>query len=197
MTSPRSTATENFATMEDSAVNALMQLPPMADEAVELYFMASYSIEDEEILPMQNLIDAFNLTEFTNEDADVGEPRIWNIRSQIFCLETAEELAEEVECNICLSTCTVIDMVETNCSHVFCKNCVCSHLDTPKFRYRTPDCPLCRAPIEILTTKDVEILTELQKYDNTPCEQDPNSLVDWYFDYNPSEINSFGLDILV
>lgn len=95
-----------------------------------------------------------------------GTGRPWSIRSQIICLDTAEELAQSTECYICFEPdVRAVDMVETNCNHSFCHRCVTTHLENIKFRHVAPDCPMCRTQISVLTTKDIEILTDLdQRY---------------------------------
>lgn len=118
---------------------------------------------------------------------NIGRP--WVVHSQIFCLETAEELAEHVECGICLdSEVKVLTMVETNCNHSFCYGCITRHMDSEKFAHRAPDCPMCRSKITILTTKDVEILADLEvRYQGEGDTGDDHT--------EEASFEDFGLDI--
>lgn len=73
------------------------------------------------------------------------------IQPLLLCLEYAEELAQYTECPICYSEeTTLLDMNVTACQHSFCHSCIVKHLE------RKNDCPMCRAPVEILQVRHQE-----------------------------------------
>ena len=86
-----------------------------------------------EILPM-----------FRNREEE--EPRENKITINTISLETTE--SEELkECPICFDSKTEDNMFITNCEHSFCISCTREHLNT------SIKCPLCRAKIEELVSK--------------------------------------------
>lgn len=104
-------------------------------------------------------------------------PPKWIIHPLLICLETANELQEEVFCAICLDSHKKMDILVTNCQHEFCKKCMCDYLDSDYLnnqndgRNRMPTCSMCRRTITTLETKDVEHYDELyERYTNKPPE---------------------------
>jgi len=74
------------------------------------------------------------------------------VEPTMLSLETAEELAELVECVICQEDKPKMEFNTTNCGHHFCHGCIVRHIKSKEMR-RAP-CPLCRQNIETLETKD-------------------------------------------
>lgn len=126
----------------------------MANEA-EISEMLSQSIE---------IIDP-------DEAMEEDVPRQWNIEPLLLCLETAEELKEELFCSICLDNHTRLETVTTNCGHDFGKGCMCSHLDHQHSNNGNPTCPLCRTEVRTLEIKDVEFYDELYERYITSSEE--------------------------
>lgn len=131
----------------------------------------------QEITSPRSILSEFEMSALSDTFGAL-QTRPWSVSSQIFCLDTAEELAELTECIICFESDTkVLNMVETNCNHSFCHGCITKHMDNPKFDTCPPNCPMCRGTLTLLTTKDVEILTDLeQRYERktpyVPEEED-------------------------
>jgi hypothetical protein len=111
------------------------------------------------------------------EEADVEEAEAveeenfqWRVEPFLLCLETAEELKEEVFCSICLDDHTKLDTVTTNCGHKFGKICMCAHLDYQLVTH-CPTCPMCRTEVTTLEIKDVDFYDELyERYVNAPLD---------------------------
>jgi len=98
-------------------------------------------------------------TDYYSEDSDDDGNLYFNdemtpshtIQPLLLCLEYAEELAQYTECPICYSEeTTLLDMNVTACQHSFCHSCIVKHLE------RKNDCPMCRAPVEILQVRHQE-----------------------------------------
>jgi hypothetical protein len=122
---------------------------------------------EEEISEMLN-----QSIEIVDPDEDV--PIQWKIEPLLLCLETADELKEELLCSICLDNHTKLSMVITNCGHEFGKTCMCSHLDHQISNNRNPTCPLCRTEVRTLEIKDVEFYDELyERYVTAPSAEVP------------------------
>jgi len=99
---------------------------------------------------------------------DMNEPTIrvdsldnnWKVQPMMLCLETASELAVEVDCPICFDAVKQIQTLTTNCNHVFCKDCLCKHLDNTRVD-ASPACPMCRTTIKTVEIKDIDFYDEL------------------------------------
>lgn len=85
---------------------------------------------------------------------------IWTVQPMMLCLETSDELAVEVDCPICLDAIKQIQTLTTNCQHVFCKDCLCKHLDNTRVD-ASPACPMCRTTIKTVEIKDIDFYDEL------------------------------------
>jgi hypothetical protein len=93
----------------------------------------------------------------------------WIVEPLLLCLETAEELKEQIFCSICLDNHTKIETVTTNCGHNFCKNCMCENLDHHITANRRPTCPMCRTNVRTLEIKDADFYDELyERYVTVP-----------------------------
>jgi len=68
----------------------------------------------------------------------------------VLCLESNQELQEQIECPICFESRTRMNINKTGCQHEFCHTCIVRHLT------RNLACPLCRATIKTVEVKDVE-----------------------------------------
>lgn len=129
----------------------------MANEE-EISEMVSESIE---------MLDPDQAQEAEEEEAENFQ---WRVEPFLLCLETAEELKEEVFCSICLDDHTKLDTVTTNCGHEFGKACMCAHLDY-QLVTRCPTCPMCRTEVTTLEIKDVDFYDELyERYVNAPLD---------------------------
>ena len=95
-----------------------------------------------------------------DQDQDQYIPKQWTIEPFLLCLETAEDLKEELFCSICLDDHMRLDTVITNCGHSFGKVCMCSHLDH-QMTSISPTCPMCRTEVRTLEIKDADFYDEL------------------------------------
>ena len=60
----------------------------------------------------------------------------------------------ELECVICQTEKPADSFLKTKCDHSFCQGCICSYLESKRFR--SVSCPLCRTEITALETTDQE-----------------------------------------
>ena len=108
------------------------------------------------------------------------QPPKWVIHPLLICLETSNELQEDVFCAICLESHKNMNILITNCEHEFCKKCMCDYLDSDYLNKenRLPTCAMCRTIITTLETKDAELYDDLyERYTNKPpqkIEIEPN-----------------------
>jgi hypothetical protein len=110
------------------------------------------------------------------------QPPKWVIHPLLICLETSNELQEDVFCAICLESHEKMNILTTNCEHAFCKKCMCDYLDSDYLNKenRLPTCAMCRTIITTLETKDAELYDDLyERYTNKPpqkIEIEPNTV---------------------
>jgi hypothetical protein len=108
------------------------------------------------------------------------------IEPLLLCLETSEELREEIYCSICLDNHTRMGVVTTNCGHEFGKTCMCAHLDHQLATYGHSTCPMCRTVVRTLEIKDADFydelyeryVTSLQSSARSTMPDDLDSIVD-------------------
>jgi hypothetical protein len=125
------------------------------------------------------------ISEMLNQSIEIIDPdqsmeynSHWIVEPFLLCLETAEELKEEIFCSICLDNHAKINTVTTNCGHEFCKACLCSHLDH-QIVDRIPTCPMCRATVRTLEIKDVDYYDEMyERYVTAPLAVTPANMPD-------------------
>jgi hypothetical protein len=102
------------------------------------------------------------------------QPPKWVIHPLLICLETSNELQEDVFCAICLESHEKMNILTTNCEHAFCKKCICHYLDSDYLNKenRLPTCAMCRTIITTLETKDEELYDDLyERYTNKPPQK--------------------------
>lgn len=95
------------------------------------------------------------------------------------CVESAEELAAQVECPICYDDHKLLNMDTMDCEHMFCHGCITTQLKTLK------SCALCRAPIKRIQIRDVENYTELCSRNPPPTTimwDEPMDILDYLID---------------
>lgn len=138
--------------------------------------MAIYNGLSALYLEMANEAD---ISEMISESIEMFDPdqaiedSQWTIEPLLLCLETAEELKEEIFCAICLDNHTKLATVTTNCGHEFGKACMCAHLDH-QFSTRSPTCPMCRTEVKTLEIKDADFYDELyERYVTVPLSAVP------------------------
>lgn len=112
-----------------------------------------------------------------------SDNRTWEIKS-IYIIDK-NTIEEKEECPICYEeNIESNDILETNCNHRFCKNCICNYVDSFK-SYKVPTCPLCRTDITTFNINDQCHFVELDKkykktYETTNQDYEnstPNSVV--------------------
>jgi len=107
------------------------------------------------------IIDESN-EEFVNDQYETKN--VWIVQPLMFCLETEIELADELDCPICFDSIKKIQTLTTNCQHIFCKDCLCKHMDNHSI-YNAPACPMCRTTIKTVEIKDIDFYDEIhEKY---------------------------------
>lgn len=100
---------------------------------------------------------------FMEIDEDM-ENKSLEIKPILICLESKEELLQQVECPICYDDFTLLSMDTLECRHMFCHGCITTQIySNPSVR---PCCGLCRNPIKSVEVKDVDNLLDYE-YRNT------------------------------
>ena len=113
---------------------------------------------EEEISEMLNQsIEMIDPDQAMEEDV----PKQWTIEPFLLCLETVDDLKDDMFCSICLDNHAKLSTVTTNCGHEFGKVCMCSHLDHQLSNNRNPTCPMCRTEVRTLEIKDADFYDEL------------------------------------
>jgi hypothetical protein len=86
--------------------------------------------------------------------------------------EEEEGPQSQSECPICYETYSQSEIIHTECSHNYCKDCLTSYLKSLNDTFITPTCAYCRKVITILEIKNKNIREEIQKkYCKTTQEQ--------------------------
>lgn len=121
-----------------------------------------------ELMDLEENIEIIDVVDIDDKVAK----KTWIVQPMMLCLETAEELVESVDCPICLDSFTKIQTITTNCNHVFCRDCLCKHLDNACL-LNNPACPMCRGKITTLEIKDIDFYEPLyNKYGVQSIVQD-------------------------
>jgi len=89
---------------------------------------------------------------FTYEDK--RHKRRWKINTSILCIESLDK--KELECSICFDNFKEIDLIKTDCNHIFCKTCFEKTIEYV-LPYKSISCSLCRQKIENVNVKCIEI----------------------------------------
>jgi hypothetical protein len=92
--------------------------------------------------------------------SEVNINRKFNIES-IVEGENEKNMEEEKECNICFDIYKKDEFVTFNCKHEFCKTCVKKTIQSDKRPH--PCCGYCRGKICKLTSRKIEVQTELSE----------------------------------
>jgi hypothetical protein len=92
--------------------------------------------------------------------SEVNINRKFNIES-IVEEEFEKNIEEEKECNICFDIYKKDEFVTFNCKHEFCKTCVKKTIQSDKRPH--PCCGYCRGKICKLTSRKIEVQTELSE----------------------------------
>lgn len=155
----------------------------------EMFTEIAYD-DDDEIGHYIDIIDVVDIRDSEPKTTNIIEPLL-------LCLETIEELQEEMFCAICLETHKKISMLITNCNHEFCKNCICEHLDYAS-KNSVPKCPMCRTKITTLEIKDVDYYNEIynryvkNNQNHNRVYPDPDNIADIdfldSFDFYPESV---------
>lgn len=122
-------------------------------EIVEYYmYIATMVVEI-----IQELNQAVSGTTTTTDDSSPNE-----IQLQIYSSEINNENEEKNKCPICLEEYSTRQMIETNCKHMFCSNCVCICIDN-MLKNNEFNCALCRSQIDSLYISDMKIMNMVQE----------------------------------
>jgi len=97
---------------------------------------------------------------------DEENPRYhWKIEPIIPRLYTESELCQIKQCPICYDDRAEINLMTTNCNHIFCNTCITTHLDTERNK-RHPHCPMCRSIITTMNVKSITLFDEFSSIYN-------------------------------
>ena len=91
-------------------------------------------------------------------DREVAEPTNFNILADIDATRN-EESSVENDCSICWDQKETSKFVKLNCKHEFCNECIVKTIAANK--HRNPCCALCRAEITSITSRNVDVQTEI------------------------------------
>ena len=113
-----------------------------------------------------DLSDSIEIIDVSNEENiyEINKKNVWRVQPLMFCLETEIELSDKLDCPICFDSIKKIQTLTTNCQHIFCKDCLCKHMDIHSI-YNAPACPMCRTTIKTVEIKDIDFYDEIhEKY---------------------------------
>ena len=88
----------------------------------------------------------------------------YSINAIMLCTESESELALKNDCPICYEPTKNIDLINLNCSHRFCGECIKSTLESYNNRNNSPCCALCRSDITSFEIKNPEIYNSISNY---------------------------------
>lgn len=71
-----------------------------------------------------------------------------------------EKSVEKIECPLCYDECDFKNVIQTNCEHNYCLDCMKNFATSIKDKTTKPTCPLCRTEIKELTSRNCEILCD-------------------------------------
>ena len=71
--------------------------------------------------------------------------------------EQSSDSTEEATCPICFDTAIKCKLLQTNCDHWFCVDCLINYTDSIKYKTCKPNCPYCRTVIVGLKSNDEDI----------------------------------------
>jgi hypothetical protein len=130
---------------------------------------SNYLVNDENFQTpnIYNMINGMMLLELSNT---LMQPHI-QPHIQKFKIESVLDLTDEIcdanvcnsECNICYESKMSNEFVKLNCSHSFCGKCIETTLKMCTDN-TGPSCALCREPIQVILSKDVNIANSLAEY---------------------------------
>lgn len=66
------------------------------------------------------------------------------------------------DCPVCFDSLQTKQIVQTNCGHGYCRECVKNIASSMKDKTQQPSCPLCRTTLRELKSYDQQICTEIQ-----------------------------------
>jgi len=81
------------------------------------------------------------------------------VETIVFCLESARELTEVLECPICFDSYPRIEMDTTQCNHSFCHTCVKTLMEKTQCH---PNCPMCRTLVRTITVRETEKYEDIE-----------------------------------
>ena len=116
-----------------------------------------YNVIEQEFRAQQNNGNGLHHYHYANHPQNVQ--RKFNVVATVATIpKNADQYAVQ-ECPICLENVTIHNIVELNCKHEFCGDCLSEQLKTTSGR-REPCCALCRTDMVTFKTQSQEI------YDN-------------------------------
>ena len=72
-----------------------------------------------------------------------------------------EVVESEYTCTICLETLDISNVINTNCNHSYCLDCVSGYANSIKDKSHKPNCPMCRGVLDQLNTHSDELHQQL------------------------------------
>jgi len=77
---------------------------------------------------------------------------------------SSAEKKEAYDCPLCYEGCCYKNVIQTNCGHSYCLDCMKNFATSIKDKTIEPACPLCRGTIQELKTRNGEILCEYARH---------------------------------
>lgn len=79
-------------------------------------------------------------------------------------LDVEDEIQEEMDCAICSESCQPTAFVRLGCGHEYCVDCLMTLVQTNKDKTSILGCPMCRSPIQDVSTKNTETYTTMMMF---------------------------------
>ena len=79
-------------------------------------------------------------------------------------ITSSVETKEVYDCPLCYEGCCIKDVIQTNCGHSYCVDCMKSFATSIKDKTIEPTCPLCRGTIQELKTLNCDILCDYVRH---------------------------------
>jgi hypothetical protein len=89
---------------------------------------------------------------------------ILDLTTSVEVEQEAEKSEEKYDCPLCYEVCEFKNIIETNCCHSYCLDCMKNFTTAIKDKTTKPGCPLCRTEIKELFTRNKDIHCEYMRH---------------------------------
>lgn len=127
-------------------------------------YMTLYKCKDSLRKIAMNLIDIWNsycVPQITNTSHYLKE---MSVVLDLTASEHTEKNVEKYDCPLCYDGCDFTNVIETNCCHSYCLDCMKNFTTSIKDKTTEPACPLCRSEIKELFTRNKDIHCEYMRH---------------------------------